>query len=204
MRRHTSLDAGRDVLAVLEQDLPATPAHPQSRSQRKMRLSAPMTSGTAAVRPPGSDVRQVSPAQVAAQQSQDEATLEREAAMVLSAMEAAEKGSRPSGADRRESSGRVPWRVKAHLKLWADGDDGEAWTLFTRDVDPRAMGFICRDNIPLGYGGVLTFIGPGSRRQRLEVTITRCRPCSSGWCEGALHFNQPHPWLVEEILESTK
>ena len=56
---------------------------------------------------------------------------------------------------------RVNLRVQAQLKLWADGLDGEPWHIFTRDLDGRAMGFICKDKLPLGYGGWISFGNEG-------------------------------------------
>lgn len=155
-------------------------------------------SGTAAVRA-SSGHRQ---GEVAVE---DLEALGREAAMVVSAMEAAVEQRLPrlTPMERRlrRRISRVGLRVCAQLKLWADGEDAEAWTLFTRDMDVRAMGFICQDRLPLGYGGTLSFLDAAGRRQELEVTVTRCRECSSGWYEGALHFSRPQAWLVDEFRE---
>lgn len=128
----------------------------------------------------------------------------REAAMVISAMEAAVETKLPQLSPMERQMRRISratLRVRAELALWADGEQGEPWSLFTRDLDTRAMGFICQDRLPLGYGGTITLTMPDGRRQQLEVTVTRCRPCSAGWYEGALHFNHPQAWLVDEIRE---
>lgn len=190
MRRQSTGDVGRDVLAVLE--LPgSTPAgHDELRALGGR--AAPPIAGSAAFRPAGGFPSSAPAA--------DTDELERTAAMVLSAMEAGAKVPDLGAADRRlRRTGRVACRVRAQLCLWADGENGEAWVLFTRDIDARAMGFICRDNLPMGYGGTLSFLSPSRRREQIDVTVTRCRPCSAGWYEGALHFNQPQPWLVEEF-----
>lgn len=136
---------------------------------------------------------------------EDLEALRREAAMVVSAMEAAVEQRLPrlTPMERRlrRRVSRVGLRVCAQLKLWADGEDAEPWRLFTRDMDVRAMGFICQDRLPLGYGGTLSFRDAAGRRQELEVTVTRCRECSSGWYEGALHFSRPQAWLVDEFRQ---
>ena len=67
--------------------------------------------------------------------------------MILSAMDAA------GGCADRRRLGRVAYRSTAHLHLFADGNDAEGHTVYTRDVDARGLGFISPERLPLGYGG---------------------------------------------------
>ena len=173
---------------------------PRDRSEAR-RPEKPVI-GTAAVRQKRRTEDLLTEQDLARAPVDDPAALAREAAMVITAMEAAMEARLPqlSPLERRlRRISRVNLRVHAQLKLWADGLDGEAWHLFTRDLDGRAMGFVCKDKLPLGYGGWISFSLPGGRRQNLEVTVTRCRPCSGGWHEGSLHFIHPQGQLVEEI-----
>ena len=158
--------------------------------------------GSAAVRAQGLEDELLSPEELVKAPVEESLSLEREAAMVITAMEAAMEARlrQLSPMERRlRRISRVTLRVAAHLRLWADGLDGEPWQLFTRDVDGRAMGFVCKDRLPLGYGGWLGFALPGGGKQSLEATVTRCRPCSAGWYEGSLHFTHPQGQLVDAI-----
>lgn len=124
--------------------------------------------------------------------------LAAQAAMILSAMDAAGEGRDliPAACDRREEQTvRVRCRVRATLKLFADPEVAEPWTLFLRDLEPRAAGFICPDRMPLGYGGTLTFDGPDGQPLSVDVTLVRCRICYGGWYEGALYFHHNQPEL---------
>jgi hypothetical protein len=168
------------------------------------RQEKPVVSGTAAVRQQrrADDLRGSN--ELIRLPVDDLESLAREAAIVISAMEAAMEARLPqlSPMERRlRRISRVNLRVQAQLKLWADGLDGEPWHIFTRDLDGRAMGFICKDKLPLGYGGWITFNMPDGRRINLEATVTRCRPYSGGWHEGALHFTHPQGNLVDEVRQ---
>ena len=108
--------------------------------------------------------------------------------MILSAMEA---GPKVHGARRTD---RLPYRVRAELKLFADQPDAEIWTLYTRDVDPRGLGFITPHRLPLGYGGWVEMLTPNGRKTRIACTLYRCRQVVPGWFEGALYFNREQ-WM---------
>ena len=94
-----------------------------------------------------------------------------------------------AGADRRRSR-RLDHRVRAELTLFADAPGTPPWVLFTRDVDPKGVGFITRHPVPLGYGGWLELLAPDGQTLRATVTTFRCREAVNGWYEGALHFNK--------------
>lgn len=109
--------------------------------------------------------------------------------MILSAMEAVPK----PGMEKRAHQ-RLNYRVQAKLTLFADGPMAEPWTLYTRDVDPRGLGFISRDRLPLGYGGWVDVQTPNGRTTRIACTLYRCREAIPGWYEGALYFNREQ-WM---------
>lgn len=109
--------------------------------------------------------------------------------IILSAMELS---NRPEGESRR--SQRLAYRVRAELRLFADGPQAAPWVLYTRDADPRGLGFITPHRLPLGYGGSVELLTPGGRKQRIACTLYRCREVSPGWYEGALYFNREQ-WM---------
>ncbi len=109
--------------------------------------------------------------------------------LILSALEAA------PGMEfdlRREQ--RLPYRVRAEMRLFADDQSLPLWTLYSRDIDPRGMGFITPHRLPLGYGGWVELLTPRGRKTRIDCTIFRCRLVSQGWYEGALTFNREQ-WM---------
>lgn len=112
--------------------------------------------------------------------------LPQEAALVLTALEAA------GGKENRRQSVRTTYRATAMLWLFADAPGSSARVLYTRDVNERGIGFVTRDRLPLGYGGVLRLPSPRSPGQVFSIpcTLYRCRLAAPGWYEGALHFNR--------------
>jgi len=111
--------------------------------------------------------------------------------MILSAMEAGPK----AGAENRALE-RMTYRAAAKLQLFADGPMAEPWTLFTRDIDPRGLGFITHERLPLGYGGWVELCAPNGRVTRIACTLYRCREVLPGWYEGALYFNREQ-WMFD-------
>jgi hypothetical protein len=114
-----------------------------------------------------------------------------EAELVISALEAAagSAGDVP-GHDERRRHKRVAYRVTAELRLFSDAPDAAPWRLFTRDASARGVGFVTRDRLPLGYGGVVTLAGPAGQALEANCTLFRCRDIGNGWFEGALYFNR--------------
>lgn len=105
--------------------------------------------------------------------------------LVLSALEAASVAN----ADRRDVP-RLRYRVPAELRLFSDAPGSPPWRLFTRDVSIRGLGFVTRDRLPLGYGGVLHLSSPQGRPIEINGTLSRCRDIGNGWFEGAMYFNR--------------
>ena len=109
-----------------------------------------------------------------------------EAGMVLTALEAG------SWKEERRRMPRIAYRIKALLWLFADTPGAAPRVLYTRDADHRGIGFITRDRLPLGYGGILRLVSPHDSTKILSIpcTLVRCRMAAPQWYEGALHFNR--------------
>jgi hypothetical protein len=119
-------------------------------------------------------------------QSRSEDLWPIEVDLILSAMDAA---SSKADLDRRQRY-RVAYRVRAELRLFSDPPQSDPSVLYTRDVDPRGIGFITPHRLPLGYGGTIELLAPSGRKLRIECTLFRCRQTVEGWFEGALYFNR--------------
>ena len=109
--------------------------------------------------------------------------------MILSAMDM----TGPAGQELRQSK-RMAYRVWAQLRLFADAVDNSPWTLYTRDVDSRGIGFITPHRLPLGYGGIVEIVTPRGQKAHIDCTVYRCRQAVPGWYEGALYFNREQ-WM---------
>src|SRR5262245_43125689 len=109
--------------------------------------------------------------------------------IILSAMDAGPKKSQETRAQSR-----LAYRVRAELRLFADEPQADPWVIYTRDADPRGVGFITPHRLPLGYGGSVELLTPGGRKQRIACTLYRCREVSPGWYEGCLYFNREQ-WM---------
>jgi len=113
-----------------------------------------------------------------------------EVELILSALEA----GAPKHDERRVHE-RMPYRVLANLRLFSDQPGQPLWTLYSRDVSVRGMGFITPHRLPLGYGGVVQLPTPRTGRMlSITGTLFRCREVSTGWFEGSLYFNREQ-WI---------
>lgn len=119
--------------------------------------------------------------------SQDSGEWPAEVDLILSALEA---GRGLSTGNRRGAS-RTQQRMRASLRLFSDLPDTDPWTLYTRDVNARGIGFITRHRLPLGYGGMVRVTLPDGTDLEAHCTLLRCREAATGWYEGALYFNRP-------------
>ncbi|CAN5431671.1 hypothetical protein BH10PLA1_BH10PLA1_06750 [soil metagenome] len=99
-----------------------------------------------------------------------------EADLVITAMEA---GGHVQG-DRRAQR-RVAWRVQANVRLFVDRPGHPPRTIFTRDIHSRGLGFVTRERLPLGYGGVIDLPARDGSLLSVACTILRCRLASPGW-----------------------
>jgi hypothetical protein len=114
--------------------------------------------------------------------------------LVLSALEA---GRFASGHRDRRGSRRKRLRVTAWLRLFIDGPATPPWTLYSRDVHARGMGFVTPHRLPLGYGGLLELPSPDGACLSVACTLLRCREVAPGWFDGALYFNRDQPGFGE-------
>lgn len=113
-----------------------------------------------------------------------------EVELILSALEA----GAPKHDERRRHQ-RMPYRAMASLRLFSDQPGQPMWTLYSRDVSVRGMGFITPHQLPLGYGGVVQLPTPRTGRMlSVAGTLFRCREVSPGWFEGSLYFNREQ-WI---------
>ena len=110
--------------------------------------------------------------------------------LVMSALEA---GPFAGGARDRRGARRKLLRVKALLRLFIDEPATPPWTLYSRDVYPRGLGFITPHRLPLGYGGLLELPAPDGNSLSVACTLLRCREAVPGWFEGAVYFNRDQP-----------
>lgn len=124
-----------------------------------------------------------------------------EADLIISALEAGRAGGT---ADRRRTR-RIGYRVPAILRLFSDLPDTDPWTLYTRDIDRRGIGFITRHRLPLGYGGMIRLPLPNGDFLEAHCTLLRCREAAPGWYEGALYFNREQDLgFAEEFVGSVE
>lgn len=115
--------------------------------------------------------------------------------LVISALDAASGGI---ACDRRALP-RRPYRRPARLRLFADAPTAAPWELYTRDANPRGIGFVTRQRLPLGYGGKVRLLAPDGEVAEIGCTVLRCRQVAGGWFEGALTFNQ-----FQELFEQSE
>lgn len=108
-----------------------------------------------------------------------------EADLVISAMEA----GRHQHLNRRALR-RISWRVQGVLRLFIDTPGVAPRIVYTRDVHARSLGFITRQRLPLGYGGVVDLPGQDGLLISISCTLLRCRLATPGWYEGVVYFNR--------------
>jgi len=125
---------------------------------------------------------------------EDGAVLPLDARMVLTALETA------GWENERRQRRRSAYQVTATLRMFGDAPAARTRVLYTRDANQRGIGFITRERLPLGYGGMVRLPGPKtSKTLNIACTLYRCRMAAPGWYEGALHFNRDQAeFLIDE------
>ncbi len=122
--------------------------------------------------------------------------LPQEAAMIMTALEAA------AGREDRRQEARATYRATVAFRLFADPPGTAERILYARDANHRGLGFITRDRLPLGYGGIIKLPSRVSGNMlTIACTLYRCRLAAPGWYEGALHFNRDQGEFAIEKLE---
>jgi len=119
----------------------------------------------------------------------------QEVEFIISALEAA-----PPPLLERQQVRRSRYRVRAALRLFSDAAERATRILFTRNVSPKAMAFLCEYALPLSHGGVLHVPTPGGALLSAACTILRCREAAPGWYEGAVYFNRPQTCFDHERM----
>ena len=107
---------------------------------------------------------------------------------ILSAIDSGRKQG--DGRYTRRSLGRMMFRTEARLRLFSEPPGSAPWVLYTRDANRRGIGFLSRNRLPLGYGGLLELVAPNGHPLAAHGTLFRCREAAPGWYEGALYFNR--------------
>ena len=107
--------------------------------------------------------------------------------LIMSALEA---GQFAGWHRDRRGARRRRLRVRALLRLFVDAPATPPWTLYSRDVYTRGLGFITAHRLPLGYGGLVDLPAPDGVPVTIACTLLRCREAAPGWFEGALYFNR--------------
>ncbi len=122
----------------------------------------------------------------------DENIWPAEVDLIISALAAGEDRAKAAASPvlRRREVPRSPYRVIADLRLYSDTNGADGWSLYTRDVSVRGLGFITPHRLPLGYGGTVELPAPDGRIIAVNCTLLRCREITSGWYDGALYFNR--------------
>jgi hypothetical protein len=115
-------------------------------------------------------------------------------AMVMSALEAGDH----SREIEKRAVPRNSYRTTTQLRLFRDERATPTWTLYTRDINRRGMGFVTSHRLPLGYGGVVMLPDADGEPRGVHCTLSRCREASPGWFEGCLHFNREQPHFDED------
>lgn len=108
-----------------------------------------------------------------------------EVEFVISALEAG-----PKPAQDRQRMKRTAYRVRAAIRLFSDPHDSPPTLLFTRHVNPQAVGFLTNRRLPLSHGGILYIPSPDQKLLHIYCTVLRCREAAPGWYEGAAYFNR--------------
>lgn len=101
-------------------------------------------------------------------------------------------------ADDRRDGPRQPYRVLGRLRLFSDAPHVKPWTVYTRDVHPRGIGFVTPHRLPLGYGGLIELPHPDGGMMTVTCTLFRCRQAAPGWYEGAAYFNREQPEFASD------
>jgi hypothetical protein len=128
---------------------------------------------------------------------EEESVLPLDARMVLTALEVA------GWKKERRRQRRSNYRVKATLRMFVDAPGARARVLYTRDVNHRGVGFITREPLPLGYGGMLSLPSPKTSKPLIiACTLYRCRMAAPGWYEGALQFNRDQAEFLSDETEA--
>jgi hypothetical protein len=116
--------------------------------------------------------------------------------LILSAIET----GRHRAHDRRTAP-RSRYRVRGRLRLFSDGPHVAPWTVYTRDVHTRGLGFVTPHRLPLGYGGLIEIPHPDGGLMTINCTLFRCRQAAPGWYEGSVYFNREQPEFAADIIE---
>lgn len=130
-------------------------------------------------------------------ESSDPAEVPPQVELILSALETGRHRSNDRRALRRNR-----YRVRGRLRLFSDGPHVVPWTVYTRDVHARGLGFVTPHRLPLGYGGLIEIPHPDGGLMSINCTLFRCRQAAPGWYEGSVYFNREQPAFAAHVEET--
>src|SRR5438477_169 len=90
----------------------------------------------------------------------------------------------PFGTERRAQP-RSPYRCEAGLKI-----EGRMVDIFTRDANSWNLGFIARQDLPVGHHALVYLPGDRAADRPISGTVLRCSAFIDGWYEGAVGFTE--------------
>jgi hypothetical protein len=101
----------------------------------------------------------------------------------------------------RRNERRVRYEVWATLVTEGQPYDGTPpRVIYTRDAEPRAVGFVTSEPIDAGSRATFHVTGPDGRPLALTCHVRRCRAFRPGWYEGVLLLADAEPAFVGKRL----
>jgi hypothetical protein len=95
---------------------------------------------------------------------------------------------------------RIPrkrYRVEARVALVHAEADAQEMKLYTRDINPWALGFISPHALPAYEHAIIHMPGEDGTILRIKCLIRRCRSFAPGWHQGVIDFEREYPEFGE-------
>jgi hypothetical protein len=95
---------------------------------------------------------------------------------------------------------RIPrkrYRVEAGIVLLHGGQGEQDMKLYTRDVNPWALGFITPHALPAYEHAVVHMPGMDGEMLRIKCLIRRCTSLEAGWFQGVIDFEREYREFAE-------
>jgi hypothetical protein len=97
---------------------------------------------------------------------------------------------------------RAAYEVAATLAT--DGLDGEAFVLYTRDVNSGGSGFVSPGSLGNTQAATLKIPTPDGTVRSLRCHVVRAREIAEGWVEGYVEFDEPTPLFSTKRIKSSQ
>jgi hypothetical protein len=95
---------------------------------------------------------------------------------------------------------RIPrkrYRVEASIVLLHGKQDEQDMKLYTRDINPWALGFISPHALPAYEHAMVQMPGMDGRMLRIKCLIRRCTSLEAGWFQGVIDFEREYREFAE-------